>query len=70
MSVRVIRQPWLINKYFDPVFAIAMGFSAAAIRIQRETKEKSPTADASYPTLWRRAIVMGKQYFGVDSKHR
>lgn len=68
MAARTIRQPWLINKYFDPIFAISMGFCAAALRIKRESSEQHPERDNSYGALWSRAIRMSRGYFGIDSK--
>lgn len=66
MTTRIAAQPWLINKYFDPIFALSMGFCAAALRIKRESIERFPEQDNSYRALWSRAMVRGRGYFGYD----
>jgi len=66
MASRVTAQPWLINKYFDPIFAIGMGFCAAALRVRRESIERLPEQDNSYGMLWSKAVVRGRGYFGYD----
>lgn len=43
-----------------------MGFSAAAIRIRRENKEKFPDQDSSFGALWNKGTVMSKTYFGYE----
>ncbi|ETN44236.1 uncharacterized protein HMPREF1541_10787 [Cyphellophora europaea CBS 101466] len=63
-----IAQPWLINKFVDPLFSVAMGVTAAALRIQREEKEKHPSQDSSYPALWQKGRRMATHYFGWDEK--
>jgi len=55
-----------IARFFDPIFAICMGFSAAAIRVKRENKEKFPLEDNSYRALWQKGAVMSRNYFGYN----
>lgn len=43
-----------------------MGFSAAAIRVRRENKQKFPGEDSSYAALWQKGTIMGKTYFGYE----
>jgi Non-classical export protein 1 len=57
-----IAQPWLISKFFDPIFAMGVGFSAAALRIRREEKENNPEEDNSWEALWQKGVRMGKGY--------
>jgi hypothetical protein len=57
-----IVQPWLISKFFDPIFAVGVGFSAAALRIRREEKEKHPEDDNSWEALWQKGVRIGKGY--------
>jgi len=66
MTTRTIAQPWLINKYFDPIFAISMGFCAAALRIRRENIERFPEQNNSYGALWSKAVRRGKDYVGYN----
>jgi len=66
MATRTIAQPWLMNKYFDPIFAISMGFCAAALRVRRESIERFPQQDNSYGALWSKVVVRGRGYFGYD----
>lgn len=58
-----IAQPWLISKFFDPIFAMGVGFSAAALRIRREEKEKNPEVDNSWVALWQKGVRMGKGWY-------
>jgi hypothetical protein len=55
-----IAQPWLISKMVDPIFAMGVGFSAAALRIRREEKEKYPEDDNNWGALWQKAVRMSK----------
>lgn len=57
-------------RFFDPIFAVCMGFSAAAIRVKRETKERFPTEDNSYGALWKKGTVMSRNYFRYDGAKR
>lgn len=58
--------PLTSARWFDPIFAVSMGFCAAALRIRREGIEKSPGEDNSYATLWKRGTAMSRQYFGHE----
>lgn len=51
-------------RFFDPIFAICVGISAAALRIRREEREKYPEANNDYSALWAKGVRMGKGYFG------
>ncbi|KIW79215.1 hypothetical protein Z517_05827 [Fonsecaea pedrosoi CBS 271.37] len=62
-----VAQPWLFSKFVDPIFALCVGFSAAALRIQREQREKYPEQDSSFPALWQKGVKMNKVYWGSDS---
>jgi hypothetical protein len=44
----------------DPIFAMGVGFSAAALRIRREEKEKYPEEDNNWGALWQKAVRMSK----------
>jgi hypothetical protein len=52
------------HRFFDPVFAVCVGISAAALRIRREEKEKYPEENNEYSALWAKGVRMGKGYFG------
>jgi hypothetical protein len=54
-----IAQPWLISKFFDPIFAMGVGISAAALRIRREEKEKYPEEENNWAALWQKGVRMG-----------
>ncbi|RDW69154.1 uncharacterized protein DSM5745_08914 [Aspergillus mulundensis] len=43
---------YLISKAVDPLFAAAIGSSAALIRIKREEKEKHPEAEVGLGTVF------------------
>jgi Non-classical export protein 1 len=51
-------------RFFDPVFAVCVGISAATLRIRREEKEKYPDENNDYGALWAKGVRMGKGYFG------
>lgn len=53
-----------LHRFFDPVFAVCVGISAAAVRIRREEKEKYPDQNNDYSALWAKGVRMGKSYFG------
>lgn len=55
----VIAQPWLISKFFDPIFAMGVGISAAALRIRREEKETYPEEENNWSALWQKGVRMG-----------
>lgn len=52
------------HRFFDPIFAVCVGVSAAALRIRREEKRKYPDENNDYSTLWAKGMRMGKGYFG------
>lgn len=54
-----IAQPWLISKFFDPIFAMGVGISAAALRIRREEKEKYPQEENNWAALCQKGVRMG-----------
>ena len=54
----------LLPRFFDPVFAVGVGISAAALRIRREEKEKYPNEKNNYSALWAKGVRMGKGYLG------
>lgn len=54
------------NRFFDPVFSIGVGFSAAALRIQREQREKHREQNSDFPTLWAKGVRRAKIYFGGE----
>lgn len=49
------------NRFFDPIFALSIGFTAAAVRINREEKEKGRTTEQTMAALKRRTsrLVFG-----------
>jgi len=65
-----IAQPWLISKFFDPIFSICVGVSAAALRIRREQTEKYPEQNNDWPALWQKGVRMGRGYFGINQENR
>lgn len=50
----------MISKFIDPIFAMGVGFSAAALRIRREEKEKYPEQDNNWDALWQKGVRMGR----------
>lgn len=48
----------------DPIFAVSVGVAAAAVRINREEKEKGHTTQESFDALKRRAGLV----FGGEQK--
>lgn len=52
------------HRFFDPIFAVCIGVSAAALRIRREEKEKYPDENNDYSALWAKGVRMGRGYFG------
>jgi len=57
-----------IPRFIDPVFAVCVGISAAALRIRREQREKYPDQDTSSGALWQKGVRMAGNYFGNDVK--
>ncbi|KAL4900030.1 hypothetical protein BDW74DRAFT_162557 [Aspergillus multicolor] len=43
---------YLISKAIDPLFAAAIGSTAALVRIKREEKEKHPEAEVGFGTVF------------------
>lgn len=54
----------MLHRIFDPLFAVCVGISAAALRIRREEKEKYPDENNDYKALWAKGMRMGKGYIG------
>jgi Non-classical export protein 1 len=54
------------HRFFDPVFSICVGISAAALRIQREEKEKYPEQKNDFGALWIKGVGMSRNYFKSD----
>lgn len=54
------------NRFFDPIFALSIGFTAAAVRINREEKEKGRTTEQTMEALKRRTsrLVFGNTAAG------
>ncbi|EHY61296.1 hypothetical protein HRR83_008994 [Exophiala dermatitidis] len=63
-----VAQPWLISKFIDPIFAVCVGLSAAAVRIRREEREKYPDQDSSFPALWQKGVTMARSYYAREVK--
>lgn len=59
-------QPYLLSKFLDPAFALAMGATAAVLRIRRDETEanRDPRLDTLLETGRRRY----RHYFGMDKK--
>ncbi|EXJ80074.1 hypothetical protein A1O3_08360, partial [Capronia epimyces CBS 606.96] len=55
-------------RFIDPVFAVCVGLSAAAVRIRREQREKYPDQDSSLPALWQKGVSMTRRYFRDEAK--
>ncbi|EME85619.1 uncharacterized protein MYCFIDRAFT_52915 [Pseudocercospora fijiensis CIRAD86] len=52
--------PYLISRAIDPIFAVTVGITAAAVRINREEKEKGRSTEETIDALKRRtAMVFG-----------
>ncbi|CZT19721.1 uncharacterized protein RCC_05575 [Ramularia collo-cygni] len=49
---------YLISKAVDPIFAMSIGTLAAAVRINREEKEKGFTTDQTIASLKRRTAAL------------
>ena len=52
-------------RFFDPVFAICVGSAAAAIKIRREQDAKYPDQENDFPSLWKKAQMMGRGYLNA-----
>ncbi|KAK4505001.1 hypothetical protein PRZ48_002964 [Zasmidium cellare] len=53
---------YLISRTIDPIFAVSVGVVAAAVRINREEKEKGKTTQETIESLKRRTAML----FGSD----
>ncbi|KAK4580366.1 hypothetical protein LTR86_000569 [Recurvomyces mirabilis] len=53
--------PHLIGRIIDPIYAMAIGAGAAAVRIRREEKEKGRTTEQSIESLKRRINMAMEQ---------
>jgi L-cystine uptake protein TcyP (sodium:dicarboxylate symporter family) len=51
---------YIISRVADPIFAVLMGISAAAVRINREEKEKGKTTSETIQTARRYVQGRGK----------
>lgn len=58
-----------LNRFFDPIFALSIGFTAAAVRINREEKEKGRTTEQTLEALKRRTsrLVFGTTTAGGEA---
>jgi hypothetical protein len=54
---------YIISRFADPIFAVFIGLSAAAMRINREEREKGKTSKETIDTL-RRYEVNDHQHVG------
>ncbi|CAK4029919.1 hypothetical protein MYCFIDRAFT_52915 [Lecanosticta acicola] len=50
--------PYLISRAIDPIFAVSVGITAAAVRINREEKEKGRTTEQTMEALKRRTGML------------
>lgn len=48
----------ILNRAIDPIFAVSVGVSAAAVRINREEKEKGRTTEETIDALKRRTAML------------
>ena len=75
MALRLLYNPVLPNKphltyihelprFFDPIFAVCVGVSAAALRIRREERDKYPDQNNELGALWTKGLRMGRGYVG------
>ncbi|KAI5368037.1 putative non-classical export protein [Septoria linicola] len=61
--------PYLISKAIDPIFAVSVGFAAAAVRINREEKEKGHTTQQTIDALKRRTgLIFGGAVEKIEEK--
>lgn len=71
-SILALRHnPWTVvdtdcRRFVDPVFAVCVGLSAAAVRIRREQREKYPDQDSSLQSLWQKGLRMTRRYFAAE----
>lgn len=48
----------ILNRAIDPIFAVSVGVTAAAVRINREEKEKGRTTEETIDALKRRTAML------------
>ncbi|KAK5120052.1 hypothetical protein LTR85_006533 [Meristemomyces frigidus] len=60
--------PYLISKAIDPVFAMGVGIAAAAVRINREEKEKGHSTQETLNTFKRRTSKLFEKDSGSEGK--
>ena len=58
----IYRHWQLRHRFVDPVFAICIGSTAAAIRIRREQVAHNPDQPNDFASLWKKAQRMGWGY--------
>ncbi|GAW25812.1 putative non-classical export protein 1 [Rosellinia necatrix] len=51
---------YIISRVADPIFAVAIGLGAAALRVNREEKEKGKTAQQTIASAKRRLSRFAK----------
>jgi L-cystine uptake protein TcyP (sodium:dicarboxylate symporter family) len=54
---------YIISRVADPIFAVVIGLSAAALRINREEKEKGKTTQRTVESFKRYVIAIGVDFF-------
>jgi hypothetical protein len=54
---------YIISRAADPIFALAIGISAAALRINREEKEKGKTTQQTIEAARRYALFLSNIVF-------
>jgi len=54
MATALPRYNYIISKYLDPLFALSIGVSAAAVRIRREEKAKGRSLEETWEVGVRR----------------
>ncbi|KXT09072.1 hypothetical protein AC579_1155 [Pseudocercospora musae] len=62
--------PYLISKAIDPIFAVTVGITAAAVRINREEKEKGRSTQDTIDTLKRRTAMLFDGEKGVREREK
>jgi hypothetical protein len=56
------------RRTLDPIFAVSVGITAAAVRINREEKEKGKSFEESKASLQRRAALAWREVMGEEEK--
>lgn len=54
-----------MGRFFDPIFAMCVGTTAAVIRIRREQVAKYPDQENDLGSLWKKADKMGRDYLAA-----